>query len=109
MRTLPLAGTLSAVSPGWSSCQGWGGGSLPASLPCRRAPVNNLFSRPVHVKPHCTEGWIEATKVQDPSALSGCLVLSQEKQLASRPGRAHSTADTAGRHTGLGSQLSGWA
>ena len=26
MRTLPLAGTLSAVSPGWSSCQGWGGG-----------------------------------------------------------------------------------
>ena len=38
MRTLPLAGTLSAVSPGWSSCQGWGGGVTPSLPPLPQSP-----------------------------------------------------------------------
>ena len=65
MLTLPLGGTLSAVSPGWSSCWGWRGHPQPPS-PASRAPINNLFSRPVHMKPHCTEGWSEASQVEDP-------------------------------------------
>ena len=43
MRTLPLAGTLSAVSPGWSSCQGWGGGHSQPPSPAAEPLLTTSF------------------------------------------------------------------